>query len=231
MSTANPDRRPDPTDFLAVRSRISWAAIFAGAMVALTLYLLLTILGLALGLEAVARGTERGDIGSGAAIYTTIALLIAFFFGGWATTRLAVGESKLEAVLYGMILWGLLFVGMFTLLGQGVRAGFGGLVGVATGMYGDESGEVNIDQLATDLQEAGVPADQVQKVRSYYEDPKVDVSRAELVNVSRKAAWWSLVGIVTSMAAIILGALIGSGELPVPVPILGVKRTTVVTRS
>ena len=38
------------------------------------------------------------------------------FFGGWATSRLAVGESKLEAVLYGLILWGVLFLGLVWLL-------------------------------------------------------------------------------------------------------------------
>ncbi len=47
------------------------------------------------------------------------------FFGGWATSRLAVGETKLEAVLYGVILWGVLFVGMLWLVSAGVRSASG----------------------------------------------------------------------------------------------------------
>ena len=37
-------------------------------------------------------------------------------------SRLAVGESKLEAVLYGLILWGVLFIGMVWLLASGSHA-------------------------------------------------------------------------------------------------------------
>jgi len=105
---------PKARDSLAVRSRISWGAIAAGAMAALAIYLVLTLLGLALGMELLARG--RGGLGAGAAIYSIVALLLAMFLGGWATSRLAVGESKLEAALYGVVLWGVLFTGMFWLI-------------------------------------------------------------------------------------------------------------------
>ncbi len=40
-----------------------------------------------------------------------------------ATSRLAVGESKLEAVLYGVILWGTLFLGLVWLFSAGIRPG------------------------------------------------------------------------------------------------------------
>jgi hypothetical protein len=196
-------------------------------MIALTLYLLFTAIGLALGFEVAHRRNDTEWVGTGAAIYSLVALLVAFFFGGWAATRLAVGESKLEAILHGMILWGLLFLGMFTLIGSGVRAGFGGIVGVATGVYSDGSGQVNVDEITADLKEAGIPADQVDKVRSYYDDPsRIEVDRTQVAQVGRQAANWTLVGILVSMAAVITGALVGSGELPVAVPLLGVRRQT-----
>ncbi len=234
--------RPDPTDILSVKSRVSWGAILAGAMVALSIYFLLTMLGVALGVEAAARQANF-DIGTGAAIYSLIVVLVAFFFGGWATSRLAVGESKLESVLYGIILWGLLFLGLIWLVSAGMRAGFGGVVGAASGLYSTESGGVNVDALAADLTEAGVPADQVEKVRGYYNDvtshpgqtPNVAVTvfernREEIQSYGRAASWWALLGVVVSMATTIIGSLIGSGELPVPVPILGVQRRTTVVR-
>ena len=37
---------------------MSWGAIAAGAMVALTIYVVLTLLGVALGIEAAVRGTD-----------------------------------------------------------------------------------------------------------------------------------------------------------------------------
>ncbi|WP_152049822.1 hypothetical protein [Tautonia marina] len=226
-------RRPDPTDILAVRSRVSWQAIFAGAMVAVTFYVVLMLLGLALLGEAVARNAQGTQIGFGTAIFTAITLLISFFFGGWATSRLAVGESKLEAVLYGLILWGLLFIGMLALLASGVRAGFSGMVGGATGAYTDSqvaAPGTNIDRMAGWMEQAGFSDEQVSQFRTFAEDPANEVNREQVTRVSREAAWWSLLGVFVSLAAVIFGSLVGSGELPLPVPVIGVKRTTLVTR-
>ncbi|RUL87674.1 hypothetical protein [Tautonia sociabilis] len=227
--------RPDPTDVLAVRSRVSWQAIFAGAMVAVTFYAVLMLLGVALLGEAVARNAEGASIGVVGALYTAITLLISFFFGGWATSRLAVGESKLEAVLYGLILWGLLFIGLFGLLASGVRAGFSGMVGGATVAYAEpaavEGGGMNVDRITSMMERAQVPADQIARFRDFAEDPGNAVTREQVVRVSREAAWWSLLGVIVSLASVIFGSLVGSGELPVPVPVIGVRRTTVVRRS
>jgi hypothetical protein len=77
-------------------------------MVALTIYVVLSVLGMALGVEVAVRGASD-QLGAAAVIYTIVSLLLAMFFGGWTTSRMAVGESKIEAVLYGMILWGVLF--------------------------------------------------------------------------------------------------------------------------
>ena len=223
-------RRPDTTDILAVKSRVSWAAIFAGAMVALTIYIVFMLLGVAILGEAVSRSADGRNIGAGGAIYTALTLLVSFFFGGWAVSRLAVGESKLEAVLYGMILWGLLFIGFFGLLASGVRAGFSGMVGGATGAFNESAPAepgMGTDRVASLMEAAGVPADQVAKVRNY--DPG-EISREQVVGVSRSAAWWSLLGVVISLSSVIVGALVGSGELPVPIPIIGVRKTTIATR-
>jgi hypothetical protein len=84
--------RPSATDLLSVKSRVSWGAIAAGAMIALTIYVVLALLGLALGIEVAVRGPNE-YLGPGAAVYTIVSLLLAMFFGGWATSRLAVGES------------------------------------------------------------------------------------------------------------------------------------------
>src|SRR3954462_8514599 len=126
---------PNARDVLAVRSRVSWGAITAGAMVALATYVVLTLLGLAVGIEVAVRGSDV-SLGAPAAIYTLVTLLVAMFFGGWATSRLAVGESKLEAVLYGIILWGALFLGLARLFSAGVRTGFGAMVGLSSGSSG-----------------------------------------------------------------------------------------------
>ncbi len=226
--------RPSAVDLIGVRSRVSWGAIAAGAMVALTIYIVLTMVGVAMGIELAARGASD-EVQAGAALYSIGVLLLAMFFGGWATSRLAVGESKLEAILYGMILWGVLFMGMVWLLAAGMRTGFVALFGTASGVYAIEGGRIDYDRVAADLKRAGIDDATVDKYRNYYDRVRsspveaADVSRelggdATAREAARRASWWSAVGILISLATVILGALIGSGELLQPVPILGVRR-------
>src|SRR4051794_24118645 len=238
MAEAN---RPHPSDLMAVRSRVSWGALAAGAMVSLTVYVVLALLGVALGIEAAVRGVNT-DLGTGTAIYSILSLLLAMFFGGWATSRLAVGESKTEAILYGVILWGVLFAGMIWLLSAGVRTGFGALVGAASGAYATEEGGINVDRVARDLKQAGADEATVEKYRRYYEqvrndpgaapgvgrevgnDPAARGAASRAAEAARRASWWSLVGVLASLATVIVGSLTGSGEMLQPVPLLGVRR-------
>lgn len=226
------------SDLLAVRSRVSWGAIAAGAMVSLAIFVLFTVLGVALSVEVAVRGTEV-DLGAGAAIYSILTLVLAMFFGGWTTSRLAVGESKLEAILYGIILWGLLFAGLLWLASTGVRTGFSAIVGVTTGAYSETEGTAGPGAPARpveveDLTKLGLDPAQAEKVRDFVGRTRANpagtvrdvAAQPEVQQTSRQAAWWSLVGVVLSMVTVILGSLIGSGDLPVPVPILGVRRAT-----
>jgi hypothetical protein len=260
---------PSPIDMLSVRSRVSWGAIAAGAMVALSLYMLFTMLGVALGIEVAVRGADQ-NLGTGAAIYSILALLIAMFFGGWATSRLAVGESKLEAVLYGLILWGVLFMGMVWLLSAGIRTGFGAMIGLSSGAYDvvreDDTAsapspglidalrtrydtELGGDRFVEDLKKTGLTEDQARKAqqevksridrvrndpgsfpevaRDIASQPDVRRTAGQLAQGARQATWWTLLGVLVSMVTVIVGSLVGSGELLQPVPIIGVRRNRV----
>jgi len=243
------------TDLLAVKSRVSWGAISAGAMVALAIYFFLTLLGLAIGLELVSRRSVDQQLGMGAAIYSIFTLLLSMFLGGWTTSRLAVGETKLEAVLYGMILWGVLFLGMIWLIAAGVRVGFGAVVSGAVVVTSDDpsaatspdalnrlvdryNSEVGGDKFVSDLTKTGVDEAKAREIQANLKqkfdtirnpggairDPETQRAGVE---ISRQAAWYSLAGVAVSMAAVIFGSLIGSGDIPVPVPILGVRRRPV----
>jgi len=248
---------------MPVRSRVSWGAIAAGAMVSVAVYFLLTLLGIAVGLEV---SPSRNDVslGTGAALWSILTLLLAMFLGGWATSRLAVGETKLEAILYGVILWGVLFIGMFWLFGVGVRIGFGAMMGVASGATsvaaddgqsaGSNAGVMaqlaqrynsnfSDPKFVEDLKKLGVEEDVAKKVQSTVNqrietlrndpaalpgqlsnDPDVQQAGEDLRQGTRKAVWYSLLGIIVSMATVIVGSLIGSGDIPVPIAIMGVRR-------
>jgi len=131
---------------------------------------------------------------------------------------------------------------MMWLVTAGLRTGFGAMVGAASGTYTDASGTVDVDRITRDLKNAGADEATVNKYRAYYErvrndptaaaevgrevsrDPAVQETGRDAAQAARHAAWWSLVGVLVSLATVIFGSLVGSGELLQPVPILGVKR-------
>lgn len=106
---------------MPVRSRVSWGPILAGAAVAFAVYFLLSLLGAAIGLS-VSDDVQRDNLGVGAGIWAILTVIIAFFVGGWVTSRCTVGEDRVEAILYGAIVWGVVF---FFLLWLGSETSMG----------------------------------------------------------------------------------------------------------
>jgi hypothetical protein len=216
----------DPTpihteDVLPVRSRISWGALFAGVFAGLAALVLLTLLGTALGLTW-SEHTSRGEyVASGAAIWAAITGLIALFFGGFITSLCTAGESRLESVLYGIVLWGLTFACVAGISFAGARFAVGGALGAANVATSAAGGDW--EQAARD---AGVTQDQINQMRARMPavasmNPNVNPAAAA------RAAWWTLLGAVLSLIAAVCGTLAGCGPTPYLRGLL-VRRTAVV---
>lgn len=118
--------------------RISWGGVFGGVLAGIGTLLLLTSLGLAVGISSVDPQNPDGSaIGTGAAIWTALTLLIALFVGGWASTRLSMLWERTTAMFEGALVWvlsmmlilyltangiGLVASGAFGILGQTAQA-------------------------------------------------------------------------------------------------------------
>src|SRR5579871_1857509 len=88
----------------AVGHRLYWGPIFAGAVISLAVYLLLSVLGAAVGMSV------RGHVTSATLQNTAIGWAIvtwcgALFLGGVLTSVFTLGEDKIEAVVHGVIMW------------------------------------------------------------------------------------------------------------------------------
>jgi hypothetical protein len=114
-------------------SRISWGAIFAGTVVAFVAQILFTLLGFAIGLtiaEPVTGQAPWEGVGIGAGIWWVVTALISLFLGGWAAGRLAGMPLRQDAMLHGVVVWGLVtFVNVFFAI-SGVGAVASGPIGV-----------------------------------------------------------------------------------------------------
>jgi hypothetical protein len=220
-------------DVFPVHSRVSWGAVFAGAVVALVLYFLLSMLGAALGLSVSDR-VRADSIAAGAAIWAILATVVSLFIGGWITSQCAVGETKSEAVVYGVILWGVLFAMLLWFMASGVRMGFNAMMGVAA--VQDNNGRavatVNTPQLEQAGKRAGLTPEQVESVRLAMNDPQAGIAQVaddpEARRIATQAAWWAFIGTLLSMVAAVGGALVGAGPTPIlVVPGFAVRSTRV----
>src|SRR4051812_12628683 len=88
--------------------RVSWGAIFAGAVVAVSVQFMLATLGLAIGMATVNPATQQNPgqgLAVGAGIWWIITAIISLFCGGWVAGRLAAFPRWIDATLQGLVVW------------------------------------------------------------------------------------------------------------------------------
>ncbi len=101
--------RPVASDFVVGRPRLSWGAVFGGAVTALGLWTLLYVFGLAVGLSTIDPNGMRSLRPSAlfAGIWAVIAPLIALFIGGWVAGRGAGFVGRASGAVHGLVVWSL----------------------------------------------------------------------------------------------------------------------------
>ncbi|BDA86040.1 hypothetical protein Sa4125_35820 [Aureimonas sp. SA4125] len=117
--------------------RISWGAIFAGAILTLVVQVMLGLLGLGIGMATIdpaSNGSpDLSAIGSASGLWTLGTVLIATFFGAWAAARLAGSPEKADGVLHGLVTWATSTLVAVYLLTSGASALIGGTFGALGG--------------------------------------------------------------------------------------------------
>lgn len=136
---------PSPTNLGAATSpsAVSWAAIFAGALAAGVMSLLLFMLGAGLGLSSLSvwsgRGAEGSTLGWGALFWLVITQLFSAAIGGYLAGRLRTkwqgvhtDEVYFRDTAHGFLAWALATIGMVILAGSVLSSAISG-VGKAAG--------------------------------------------------------------------------------------------------
>ena len=204
-------------DLFPVRSRISWGAILAGSVLALAVYLLLTLLGGAIGMS-VSDDFAGRNIGTAAAIWAIATTTLSLLLGGFIASQLTVGENKTEGMLYGLLVWAAVFAMLLWLMASGVRAGFGAMVGVATAA-GQNVSQADFEAMAL---RAGYSQQQINdfkarvnnapaEAQAAANDPAVQARAREAAETATRVTWYTFAGTLVSMLAAALGGYLGAG--------------------
>jgi hypothetical protein len=179
------DGRPDVSDVVSVGSRVRWGAVIAGAVLAMTTYLVLSFLALAVGLSTMDRVSDR-TFNITAAALSAIILLVSMFVGGLVASRVTAGENHLEGAAYGVLVWGTMFimlaVGGLSFASSGLRA------------LGPTASSPNAQRI------------QPQAERYDVLGPNTRTSPD-----AQKLAWWTFAGVAFSLMSAIAGGVAGAG--------------------
>lgn len=90
-------------------TRLAWGPIIGGAIAALSMWILLYALGLAVGLSAVDPANAGSLRGSGifTGVWSLFVPLVALFVGGWVASRESGALDRADRAVHGLMVWGL----------------------------------------------------------------------------------------------------------------------------
>jgi len=181
--------------------RIRWGAVLAGLVTALSTLVVLSLLGLAIGLTTYESGDQLSNFGIGAGIWGAISTLIAFLLGGWVAASTAAVRGRSNALLNGAMVWAVAIPLILYLLGSGV----GSMMNMATDAAAAAVPALTQDANATD---AAAAADTVQAQAQQVDPATVSNAAQDAGN----AAWGTLGGLLLGLLAALGGGLMGKRD-------------------
>jgi hypothetical protein len=165
-----------PADLQPLR----WGPVWAGLLTAVGVFFLLTLIAVAIGLQAgPGMDPTEQETGFVAVLATSAIGLFSFFVGGFVSSWSAGLADQGRSLLNGFLVWALWLVAVIVL----ALFGLGSLVGAAGDVFGQ-------------LVNRGVQA------------PAVDPDT--LVSIVRDGAWQTLLVLLLTAAAAALGGVVGA---------------------
>lgn len=161
--------------------KISWAAIFAGVLVTTVTQILLSLLGLGVGLGAFDPMSEQNPVeglGVGTIVWWSVSMLVALFVGGLTTGKMYQTRSKVYLTWHGLLTWCAFTVLSFFILTTSVGklvSGMGNIIGsaITVGATASQNSQLNISEITRDARDFFMAAPQPATPQGATADPNV----------------------------------------------------------
>ena len=206
-------------------SPVSWPAIFASLAVGISVMLLLTLAGVAVGVSVVDTGTDSPRaITMGAAAWQTISMLVAAIVGGFVAARLSGLRRTGDGVLHGAVSWGattVLYAALATTALGTLTAGMFGLLAPAAPEAIESASApamADRDQMQRTLESMGVSADQARAITERLSAPAAATPSSparpqqveDTVNTVGTATGWLSATVLLSLVLSMVGGAMGA---------------------
>lgn len=201
VRTANvhTDDNPEP-----VKNRVQWGPIIAGLFTALTLFLLLTVLGIGLGASVLDPANAGDEIGTWAAIWGAFTALASFLVGGWVAAKTSAVGGSFGGLMNGLMVGaaGIILIVYMT------TTGLGNLFGTISSNVGD------IANLAGEVaqQEGVTPEDaqeEAQDAATQVQEQVEQIDPNEAFEAVRNGAIGTFLGLLLPVVAAGFGGYLG----------------------
>lgn len=216
----------DETVTAVSRRRISLPSVFAGALVALGVQLLLALLGMGIGMGTVDPQQEQNPmagLGTGALIWWIVSFLISLFSGGWVAGRLSATANRFDNSLHGVLTWIVFVILNLYLLGTaagGILRGASGVLGNTMQIVG-QGAAMNAPQIQNrvqqELNQRGIDQSDVQGKLNELEARKPELeakARAvgdDVASALSKAGIFGFIGLLIGAIVAAIAARFGAG--------------------
>ncbi len=194
---------------MTVRNRVQWGPIIAGLATAIATFLLLTVLGIALGASVLERDASGQEIGTWAAIWGAISAIASFFVGGWLAAKTAAVGGPFSGLINGLMVGATGLILILWLTGTGL----GNLFGTVSSNLGDI---VNVAQ--DQAQQEGVTTEDAQQQAQQAQDQaqqagqQTEQTLRNSFDEVRNGAWGTFLGLLLPLVAAALGGYLGHNK-------------------
>ena len=128
-------------------NKVSFRSIIAGVIIAVIVQLLLSLLGMGIGLVSFTPTTDENPFygfGTGAIIWLILTTVISLFAGGWVSGWLATSTNKIDRILHGLLTWALYTLLSIFLVSSSIGSVLGGIGNVISKTFSSNQNTVYI---------------------------------------------------------------------------------------
>lgn len=203
------------TSIRSSRIGTAWGAMLAGAVTAIAIQLLFTVLGTAIGVSVAEPGSGRPDAGGmslAAGMWWLITGTISLVIGGAVLGWLWEVRTGITLHIHALTMWGVVALFGFFVIWSGV-----GMATEAVAPVAAIAATTGMDQQGLDAglgQNTGTSTAPNPDRGAVTTFENRSTSR-EAVSNARTASWWSLIGLIIGIAASLIGAHLAASRDPV----------------
>lgn len=188
--------------------RIRWGPVLAGVFTVLGTLIILSLLGLAIGLSTFEPGDPLSNFGLGASIWGIASAILAFIVGGALAAYAAAVAGRGNGALNGMMVWLVTLALIIFLLGSGI----GGLFSVAA--TGAQTAAPllsdNIDAVTVQDAAGAAGIDLTNEQADLFLNNLDNQNVAQAAETSASATWVTLLVLLLGLASAVLGGALGA---------------------